>query len=197
MKTVFPFILVLFIISCKVQEEILPETDVYNAIANTGTIVIGSYTYIDSAGSTISVKGDGSANELREATNPDYPNPPPFIDTLTSDFTLKWTEVPARFIAAGVFTEVPSTSTPDKNSINNTDDCVWLWYFGNGEGSKTSCTYSHGRSVSAIEDGEPVYEPVNTELEAGRLYYVILWAWNEDATKILYSSKVIRIVIKN
>lgn len=196
MKKILTAAFLLFLASCKVEEEAMPETDAFNAIPNTGSILIPPYSYTLPNGTSLEVTGDDGANLFKEEYGAEPPVLIPVIDSLTADFTIRWTPVPTRFVAAGIFRKVPATSNPDKNSINNTDDCVWLWNNAMGTGSNGNITYDNGKSVDSIVDGNPVFESTLLPLQPGTLYYLMLWAWNEDATKIIYSSKVIRLIIK-
>jgi hypothetical protein len=196
MKTFFTVCVILLFFSCKVEEEALPATDAFNAIPNTGSIRIPAYSYLPAGAAPVNVKGDAGANQFKEEYGADPPVLIPVIDTLTADFEVQWTPVPSRFIAAGIFRKIPATSNPDKNSINNTADCVWMWNNAMGTGNNGAIRYTDGRSVDAIVNGNPVYENALQPLQPGVVYYFMLWAWNEDATKIIYSSRVIRILIK-
>ena len=172
-------------------------TDPYNSIQNTGNITINSAQYhSDSLNINLFSPGDVDANQLREEFGPDFPVPVAVIDTISADFQIFWDAVPAKFIAAGLFAEPPDIKTIDGNAITNSGKCVWLWNNGFGTGSSGQIAFDDGRSIASISNGEPVYANTLHSLQKGKTYFLMMWAWNSDATRIIYSSKLIRISIK-
>ena len=196
MKKLLPLVFIFFV-SCSKEVTQIAIGDPFNSIQNTSTISIPNYSYLsDSLGTTIKVLGDAAANQLKEHYGPDLPVPIAYIDTLSADFQIQWIPVQAKFIAAGVFSKQPDIKTIDGNGINNSADCIWLWNNAMGTGTTNLIAFNDGRSVSGISNGQPVYYNDLKPMEKGKTYYLMMWAWNDDATKIEFSSKLIRILIR-
>jgi hypothetical protein len=196
MKKLLPLIFI-FCASCKKDVLVISAGDPFNSIQNTNTITIPNYSYLsDSLGTTVTVLGDVEANQMKEVFGPDLPVPIPYNDTLSADFQVLWLPVKAKFIAAAVFKKEPDIKTIEGNGINNSADCVWLWNNGMGTGTTNQIGFDDGKSISGIVNGEPAYSNELVPLTKGKTYYLMMWAWNDDATKIEFSSKLIRIVIK-
>jgi hypothetical protein len=196
MKKIFPFLIILFA-SCSKDVTQITIGDPFNSISNTATIKLVSVPYSSAnLGITLHTPADDNANELEERFGPDLPVPAPHIDTLSDDFEIEWEGVKAKFVAAGVFSKPPDVGTIDRNVINNSNECVWLWNTGFGTGNGNHIAFDDGKSVSGISNGQPVYSNTLVPLTKGKRYYLMLWAWNDDATRIEFSSKLIILYIK-
>lgn len=196
MRKILTLTLLLFA-SCSKDVTQISIGDPFNAISNTASIKLISVPYTSSnLGIQLFTPGDENANELREELGPDLPVPVSAVDTLSDDFEIEWQQVKAKFVAAGIFSKPPDVGTIDGNVINNSDDCVWLWNSGFGTGNSNHIAFDDGKSVSGISNGQPVYTSTLVPLTKGKKYYLMLWAWNDDATRIEYSSKLIVLYIK-
>jgi hypothetical protein len=196
MRKILPLIIILFT-SCSKDVTQITIGDPFNAISKTSSIKLISVPYSSAnLGITLLTPGDDDANELREELGPDLPVPVSAVDTLSDDFEIEWQPVNAKFVAAGIFSKPPDVGTIDGNVINNSNDCVWLWNSGFGTGNSNHIAFDDGKSVSGISNGQPVYAGTLVPLTRGKKYYLMLWAWNDDATRIEYSSKLAVLYIK-
>ena len=196
MRKFLPLILFLFA-SCSKDVTQITIGDPFNSISNTASIKMVSVPYTSAnLGIDLRTPGDDNANELREEFGAEVPVPSPVTDSLSDDFEIEWQQVKAKFIAAGVFSKPPDIGIIDGNIINNSNDCVWLWNSGFGTGNSNHIAFDDGRSAIGISNGQPVYSNTLLPLTKGKRYYLMLWAWNDDATRIEFSSKLIIIYIR-
>ncbi len=196
MRKFLPLILFLFA-SCSKDVTQITIGDPFNSISNTASIKMVSVPYTSAnLGIDLRTPGDDNANELREEFGAEVPVPSPVTDSLSDDFEIEWQQVKAKFIAAGVFSKPPDIGIIDGNIINNSNDCVWLWNSGFGTGNSNHIAFDDGRSVIGISNEQPVYSNTLLPLTKGKRYYLMLWAWNDDATRIEFSSKLIIIYIR-
>lgn len=197
MKKIITVLLIVILASCK--KDPLPESVIGvgdNALIDTKNIEIPSYSYhSEDLNLDVSVSGDEGANQLRTEFSPEFPTPVTVYDTLSADFAIRWNSIPPRFISIGLFDANPTINTADGLQITNTDNCVWLWNSGMDFNATGEVTFKNGRSVKSVSGSQITFEDDLLPLDVAKNYALIIWAWNEDATKIEYSSRLIRIRI--
>jgi hypothetical protein len=81
-----------------------------------------------------------------------------------------------------------------KNQIINDDAIVWAWNTGMGTGREGTIGYLDGCSVI---DGEIQYGIDPDPLVQGATYLLAIWAWDQRADEVRYSSREIPFVVEN
>jgi hypothetical protein len=159
--------------SCTEEEATLINEDLI--FSNSYQIKIPGYTYFDSEGNSIFVRGDSSYLAS-------YP------DTLNSLPLLAWDSIGLKLIIVAIFT---SPIIVSNNEIVNFEDIIWEWHSGMNFGKEGYVQYLDGRDVINGEIGESV-----TPLHESTYYWGV-WAWNSNGKKILYSSRALEFYVLN
>jgi hypothetical protein len=165
-----------------------------STIFKTALLPIPHYEYGDN-GDTIEVFGDELVFTFLPPDCPMVPGgcpPELFHEQFTRHFKIEWTDVGTELVMIGIFKKNISAQTVGP-FINNDTDMIWTWHSGMPTGNKGNVFYEDGRSViDGIIDYEndPAILPVSSSI-----YHLGIWAWNNEGTRIIYSSHPIRIQI--
>ena len=189
-------------------EEMFPcvSTDLYSLSTkindntifdNTNPIFIPTYSYatppdlVGTLGSTAQVLGDTSINNLLEANG--CCELLQHIDKYPSEPIFEWENLQSNLVAAAIFNDRIRVSL-DGGRIQNTEDIIWTWNSGMGTGSQSS-----GKTLIEYKDGKDVAGgqtlTTATPLEARKVYFWAVWAWNENGTAINFSSRAIPFLV--
>jgi hypothetical protein len=153
--------------SCTDEEVRLNNFDL--VFPNSYWLKINAYSYYDTYGNKFEVKGDTFY----------YTHTP---DSLNNMPTLKWDS-----LGIGIFTAVISTKSLKvvNDEIVNINNIIWQWHSGMEYGREGLVKYSEGKSV--INDTID-YNNEAQPLDAGNYYWAV-WGWNNEGTKIFFSSR--------
>jgi len=94
----------------------------------------------------------------------------------------------SKLIAISISTRLLNIKV-NKQSIENTGDIVWTWNSGLNTGiisnGSLAVNYDDGRLV---KNGQVLDSLHADPLTKGNLYYLTIWAWDDNGKQILYSS---------
>jgi hypothetical protein len=136
-----------------------------------------TYTFHGTSGDIISSPDDDST----------YVIPYDYYDTISTTPSFVWKKTNAKHVMVAIFKERVSIDAV-KQQIKNTNSIVWAWNTGMSAGQEGAISYNNGCNVI---DGVIQYNKPPAHLENGSGYILTIWAWNENASKIAYSSREI------
>jgi hypothetical protein len=108
------------------------------------------------------------------------------IDEYSNEPVFEWENVDNRIIAVGIFTEPIKVF---RSTIINTNSIIWTW-----NNSITPLSYINGKPRVNYKDGVPVkngiiqYDSIPKPLANNRIYYWVIWAWNDSGSKVVASN---------
>ena len=185
-----PAILLVFFYACT-KEEKDPEPPAVGATTNLfpGTELIGIPPYYytvntDSDAMGFEERGDSSFQPRLSAFGFALPRE----DNMSSKPFLSWVPTGLRFVMVGIFDSIPEVSQINGFHISNPSSLIWAWNTELGTGREGAIHYSGGLR---FKDGGFVGGVPAPLTVRSRLYYWAIWAWDENADQIIYSSRVI------
>jgi hypothetical protein len=143
------------------------------------------YTFHGTSGDELHIKGD-----FYEQTNV---IPYDYFDTLSNRPAFVWERTKSRYIMVAVFRERVAFDYKESR-ISNYHDIAWAWNTAMSSGQEGSIGYSDGCNVV---DGEIEYGKNPDPLEGGRSYILAIWAWDNSANLVTYSSREIPFIVEN
>jgi hypothetical protein len=157
-------------------------------------IHIPAYAYDDTI--HVNVRGDTVIHELIDVTKRSPCELQQIIDLTTNEPSLSWTNTKDKLVAAAIF---KSRIRLDARStiIQNDEAAVWGWHTG----LKTGGVETGDKYVVDFHDGRMVRNGIIQESEMASplkhdsVYYWLVWAWDENGTKIIRSSREIPIIV--
>lgn len=151
----------------------------YLIFKNSYELEVPPYWYSTTSGDSVYVRGDLSY--LSET-----------IDTLTSAPTLAWDSVESDILCAVIFRN--SIEVENYSIINDTSDIAWVWHSGLPGGQNGLVEFNQGIKSMNISESDPL--PKADSLESGHTYYWGVWGWNASGTKINFSSRELRFIVR-
>jgi hypothetical protein len=115
---------------------------------------------------------------------------PAFKDTVAATPTFTWRATGRKYVYLAVFTKNLVVSG---GRIANTEDNIWAWHSGLGTGREGNVSFSDGVDVrdGVLQIGKPP-----TPLTSGNGYLWAVWAWQDDGTEIVASTKEMYFVVR-
>lgn len=151
----------------------------YLVFQNSYEIEVPPYWYYTDSGDSVFVRGDQSYNSGT-------------IDTLTSTPVLAWDSVESKLLCAAIFKE--SIKIENYNITNDTSEIVWIWHSGLPEGVNGLVEFDQGIGKMNLSESEQLIKP--DSLEQGHIYFWCVWGWNASGTKINFSSRELRFIVR-
>ncbi|MFI5172664.1 MAG: hypothetical protein ACHQFW_09745 [Chitinophagales bacterium] len=141
----------------------------------------------------VKVLGDSSYYLFTSPLSADVPVPQNDFSTFSQHFEIHWASTSIKELTVGIFTNPILTNDDSPREILNPQDMVWMWNTGMGEDDGV-INYSEGSSVSVEPDGTINFLPQHL-LQVGATYYLGMWGYNDEATKVIYSSRQIELKV--
>ena len=177
LKILVILLLMLYYAGCERDEDTIFNE--YLIFQNSYEIEVPPYWYYTGSGDSVYVRGDLSYDSET-------------IDTLTSTPTLAWDSVESKLLCAIIFNE--NIKIENYSIANDTSDIVWIWHSGLTEGVNGLVEFDQGIKRMNISDSEPLIKA--DSLEKGHIYYWGVWGWNASGTKINFSSRELRFIVR-
>lgn len=161
----------------------------YNPLFNSDTVIEippfgfrqAGISYFFKADSSIAAVSGAAANCCNATTLMDTSCPTPGFE---------WSAIDNRLIACAVFSSLPQLTQDGKN-ISNARDIIWTWNpsfkLAARASGKMRIAFSDGLNV---RDGKIIYGTDPAPLEKGKIYYWIVWAWDNNGIAVTKSSRV-------
>jgi hypothetical protein len=169
-----PLIILSIVYSCADNSTTFNNNDLL--FPNSLRLKVPSYTFSDSMGNSFEVHGDTSYFTGIQ-------------DTLNKMPLFKWDSLGLKIITLAVFSSKPVVLN---GKINNIGNIIWQWHSGMEFGREGMVQYSEGKSVfnDTID-----YNQIVLPLENGNYFWAV-WAWTNDGTEILFSSRIMSFYVK-
>lgn len=117
------------------------------------------------------------------------------IDTVLNEPRLVWYDPENYKLKAVAIFDKQIKLTKDGQRILNTEDIVWTWNSGMDSGyyydQKMEIKYSWGKMVHSASIAEGPVVP----LVSGKIYSWLVWAWNDNGTQVIASSREIPFIV--
>ncbi len=159
-------------------------------------IKIPPYQYTNLLGGVTHVLADSSITNLKSALSGAHSccSLYEMLDKMNISPTLEWEDSGNSLVAASIFEGFIRLSN-DGSKISNVDQIVWTWNSKLQTGQK-----SNGKYKIAFQDGRDVDTggkilETTTPLLKGKAYTWMVWAWNEQGTEIVASSRGIPFIV--
>lgn len=189
MKTYILFILIIGALGCAPANAPIdfriPFTD-QAIFKNADYIEVPFYTYDDN-GKTYIVHGtsmDIIDYDGHERTDVMVST---IIDTISDQPVFAWEKTYAKNVMVAIFNERVVVNN-EKQQIENSSSVIWAWNTGMSTGQEGAISYDDGCDVV---DGDILYNEEPTPLVRGKGYVLAIWAWDDEANKVIYSSREI------
>lgn len=156
--------ILLGIVACTPDNQVINNPDL--VFPNSFSLNVPSYYYLDSM---YYVSGDsGYASAI--------------VDTLNNDPLFRWDTFNTKITCCAIFMKQIIVKG---GIITNPEDMVWQWHSGMKKGQNGYVQFSDGKNVinDTIDYGNAPF-PLKKHN-----YFWAVWAWNNSATSILYSSR--------
>ncbi len=115
-----------------------------------------------------------------------------FFDIVSNRPSFIWEKTQSKYVMVAVFNERVAINN-EKNQIANKHSIVWAWNTGMSTGQEGAIGYHDGCNVI---DDEIQYGITPEPLEYGHTYMLAIWAWNQKANEVKYSSREIPFVVE-
>jgi hypothetical protein len=197
MKTIFYILFLTILLGCSKSEPdfSIPFTD-QSVFKNAKYIQVPLYAYKDNSnGKTYTFQG--TSNDLISVSNPQDRSfihiiPYNYYDTISNHPVFAWEKTGSKNVMVAIFNERISIDN-EKQQIKNINAIVWAWNTGMSTGQEGAISYNNGCDVI---DGVIQYNMSPTPLENSSDYILAIWAWDEYAEQIAYSSREIPFVVE-
>jgi hypothetical protein len=142
-----------------------------------------TYTFHGTSNDTISASDDNSIVHVI---------PYNFYDTLSNQPRFAWAKTGSKNVMVGIFNERISIDN-EKQQIKNISAIVWAWNTGMSTGQEGAISFEDGCNVI---NGIIQYNKSPKPLTNGGRYILAIWAWDEYAERVAFSSREIPFIIE-
>jgi hypothetical protein len=151
-------------------------------------IEIPQYTYKDNiTGKTYTFHGTCSDIISTPDEDSTYVIPYDYYDTISTTPPFVWKKTNAKNVMVAIFEDRISIDI-SKQQIKNVNSIVWAWNTGMSAGQEGAISFNNGCNVV---NGSIRYDESPIPLTKEKTYILAIWAWDDNASKIAFSSREI------